>query len=392
MINRVLVFGNDIGLPQSLRHLPRNVVCGIVAAEIRSQGHKTLQTLALQLNLPFIIQPRASSPAYPVFVEKVRQINPDLIFVNSYSMLLHSEILSIPRFGAVNVHAALLPQFRGPNPYQWAILNEETESGVTMHYMDEHFDTGDIIAQRRVPIYFNDTWHDIHERIYLITDKMFEEEIPKLLAGKNNRQPQDENRAKKWPRRHPEDGLISWQESARHIYNLVRALVKPLPGAFYRDASGKRVVLDEYLTIPQIMAIKYGEEGGQKLETAAVRLMLSDSTNLLSNDCVNFSIYLPGDNKLIGSCQLININNERRIAELEITLDNAFRNIAVYQLDVAHLMLQVAFKDLQLHHVFLNVLNKDTQAIQLYIKAGFKKENFVHEEIVTLGIQKEDYA
>ena len=256
MIEGVLLFGDDIGIPQLLRHLPQNLVCGIVVAGIRPHQHSTLRGLAQKLSLPFIIQPKISSIGYADFLKQVQELEPNLILVNSYSMLLQPEVLAIPQYGAVNIHGALLPEYRGANPTQWALLSDEAETGVTIHYMDNDFDSGDIIAQQRIPIYFEDTWRDIYSRIGTEIEKMLAEELPKLLSGTNTRQPQDKSHARHWRRRHPEDGLIDWQQSPHQIYNLIRALVKPLPGAFYVDASGNRIVLDEYMAIEEVVALK----------------------------------------------------------------------------------------------------------------------------------------
>ena len=144
---RILAFGDDGGIPRLIRHLPQGVLVGIVGAEIRPQQHPELRWLAEAQGVPLLIQPRLTSPAYPAFIEQARTLAPDLILVNSYSMLLRPDILSIPRYGAVNIHGALLPQYRGCNPIQWALLNNETATGVTMHYMTAEFDAGDIIPQ-----------------------------------------------------------------------------------------------------------------------------------------------------------------------------------------------------------------------------------------------------
>lgn len=256
MIEKVLLFGDDIGVPQLLRHLPPGIVCGLVAAEIRPHQHSTLRELAEKLSLPFIIQPKVGSTGYADFLKQVQELEPNLILVNSYSMLLQPEVLALPKCGAVNIHGALLPEYRGANPTQWALLNDETMTGVTMHYMDKGFDSGDIIAQRCVPIYFEDTWHDIQKRIMAEAESLLTKELPKLLAGTNTRHPQDESRARHWRRRHPEDGRIDWQRSSHQIYNLIRALVKPHPGAFYVDSSGKCIVLDKYMTIQEIIALR----------------------------------------------------------------------------------------------------------------------------------------
>lgn len=258
---RVVAFGDNFGMPLLQRLLPSDVLVGVVGAEIRPQYFDLLKQIAAARSVPFLIQPRKSSPDYPKFIELVRELTPDLLFVCSYSMLLRPEILSISRLGAVNVHGALLPQYRGANPTQWALLNNESETCVTMHYMDASFDTGDIIAQRRVPIYFEDTWVTIQARIADATETMLAEELPRLLAGSAARQPQDASQARHYRRRQPEDGLIEWENSVLSIYNLIRALVKPHPGAFYWGPAAQQVVQDGYLSISRVTSLKYAGGG-----------------------------------------------------------------------------------------------------------------------------------
>jgi methionyl-tRNA formyltransferase len=389
MINKVLIIGDDLGIPQALRFFPTRTVGGIVAAEVRPHQHKVIKDLAGKLGLPFIIQPKATSSAYASFVKQVRLLKPDLIFVNSYSMLIRPDILAIPEYGAVNVHPALLPEYRGCNPTQWSLLNDETETGVTMHYMDEHFDTGNIFAQRRVPILFDDTWLDIQARIGAETDKMFNEEIPKLLAGTNKQWVQDESRAKYWPRRHPEDGLIDWRQSVHYIYNLIRALVKPHPGAFYVTSSGEKKVLDQYMSLPQITAVKYGVEGGQELKDESIMflpLKNDDHFPLLKlnerdlailgitrkpmtkkrfttwfenvqkrNDTVLFAVNRLTDSYTIGSCLLHHIDPYHRSAEFSIYIDDTFNAGRRYETASILLLKKYAFSELKLNSIWIEV-------------------------------------
>jgi methionyl-tRNA formyltransferase len=374
MINSVLVFGDDRGLPLSIKYIPVKIICGVVAAEIRPDQHRTVQELAERLSKPFLIHPRLSSSDYTEFVKTIQQIRPDLIFVNSYSMLLHPEILAIPRYGAVNVHGALLPEYRGPNPIQWVLLSDAAETGVTMHYMNRDFDTGDIIAQQRIPVYFEDTWIDVQSRIDEVTKKMFEVEIPKLLAGTNTWQQQDESRAKKWPRRHPEDGLIDWQQSVHYIYNLVRALVNPLPGAFYLGAMGKHIVLDEYLTLQEVVNLKYGKAGGQTLKDRQVCLASpepGDLPNGKHNDIVVLGIRFLRDNRHIGVCRVQNIDHVQRSGDMQMEFNETWRG-PEYELEVIRLLTKFAFGELRLHR--LSILNLDITAMQLYEKAGFRAD------------------
>jgi methionyl-tRNA formyltransferase len=251
----ILVFGDSLGVPLVIESAPRELIRGIVAAEIRPQDHDKLSRMAAECSVPFLVQPRKQSQTYDAFLNQVKSVDHNLIIVNSYSMLVHPEILALPALGGVNVHPALLPKYRGSNPLQWVIINNENETGVTLHYMTGEFDAGDIIAQRRVPIFLEDTWLDLRSRIVVKTREMLGAEIPRILAGTNNRTPQNEAEVSKSPRRRPEDGEIDWSHSVRDIHNLIRALVPPLPGAFYYSA-GKKIVLDRYLSLAEVGELK----------------------------------------------------------------------------------------------------------------------------------------
>ncbi|HRV99376.1 MAG TPA: formyltransferase family protein, partial [Aminobacteriaceae bacterium] len=163
MIRRIILFGDTHGLPMLLHALPCEMVCGIVAAEIRPQYHEELQKLAEEKGIPFAIQPLSKSPDYPNFVQWVRELSPQLLWVNSYSMKLREEILRIPEAGALNIHGALLPYYRGCNPTQWAILRDESATGVTLHEVTAGIDEGPIIARKEVPLLFEDTWKDVQD-------------------------------------------------------------------------------------------------------------------------------------------------------------------------------------------------------------------------------------
>lgn len=432
---RILVFGDDYGLPQVVRHMPLENIIGLVGAGIRPSQHEQLRRLAKGYGLLFLIQPRITDSGYLDFVKEIGSLKPDLIFVNSYSMLLRDEILSIPSLGCVNVHGALLPQYRGSNPIQWALLNNESETGVTMHYMDENFDTGDIIAQRRVPIYFENTWRDVQARIADATENMLAEELPKLLAGSNARQPQDSGKAHYYKRRHPEDGLINWNGSVLYIYNLIRALVKPHPGAFFLDADGQRVVLDEYRSILQVTGLKYSKGGGmlRKKHIILTPLDADDLPKLWGwinereqvlfnapykpvhenqhrewfeavqrrNDIVIFGIRLRETNMLIGVCQLRNIDYIHRNAELQIRIGEVAQRGQGYRTEAVKLLLDFAFKDLNLHRVSLHVFGGNLAAVRAYEKAGFVKEGLLRHaahidgqyvDVHVMGILREGYV
>jgi methionyl-tRNA formyltransferase len=256
----VLLFGDTIGLPRLLRVLDRGLARALVRAEIRPAQAPDLATLAEEHDLPLLVQPRAEESGYRAFVERVRELAPELILADSYSMLIRPEVLELPALGAVNVHYAPLPRYRGPNPTQWAIVNGESETGVTVHYMTEAADAGEIIAQRIVPIEPTDTWVDVHARLEPVAERLLGEQLPRILEGTAERTPQDEAAATQFPRRTPDDGRIDWSWSVERIHNLIRALVAPLPGAFY-ESDGERIVIDRYLSLSEVTALKRNQIG-----------------------------------------------------------------------------------------------------------------------------------
>jgi methionyl-tRNA formyltransferase len=416
---KLLLFGDTFGLPISLKVIDHSLVCGLVAAETRHQQHSELRRMATLHGLPLLIQPRKSSANYTAFVENIRIMEPDIILVNSYSMLLRPEVLAIPTYGSVNIHCGLLPQYRTCHPIQWTIINDESETGVTMHYMSKEFDTGDIIAQRRVPILFDDTWLQLQDRLALVNRELLKEEIPKLIKGTNDRQPQDESLAGVWKVRRPEDGMIDWSQSVRAIYNLVRALVKPLPGAFYISGEQK-VVLDNFHTIPQIVYLKFGAAGNKKLQTDRLIFspFLESDLPFLSewvvrnelildsflvkllvdkrykknagdiyqpNNIVLFVIRLLETSELIGFClfSAINYLNQHTNAHICICPEN--QRGKGYETETALLLKKFALNELALSKVCLHLPKISKRDIREYEKIGFKREESLNKNGSSAG-------
>jgi methionyl-tRNA formyltransferase len=171
-------------------------------------------------------------PNVPAFVEEVRRLRPDLLFSFYYRRLLSPAILAVPPLGAINLHGSLLPKYRGRAPVNWVLVRGETTSGVTLHYMDARADHGDIIAQRAVPITIEDTALTLSRKLTAAARSLLAETYPRIVAGKAPRIPQDDGAATTFGRRTPADGRIDWSRSAWQIYNLIRAVTRPFPGAF----------------------------------------------------------------------------------------------------------------------------------------------------------------
>jgi methionyl-tRNA formyltransferase len=166
------------------------------------------------------------------FVKELQFLAPDVILVWSYSMILPPAVINIPRLGCVNMHGGLLPEYRGGHVLQWAIINGEPETGVTLHFMDEKIDAGAVIAESRFRIEAEDDAATIRTRLKAAGQNLLQNYWRQILNGTAPILPQDESRARYHRLRTADDGLISWSQTAVQIHNLVRALVTPWPGAF----------------------------------------------------------------------------------------------------------------------------------------------------------------
>ena len=163
----------------------------------------------------------------------------ELVFSFYYRRLIPAAVISQPRLGAYNMHGALLPRYRGRACINWAVLNGESETGATLHLMTDEPDRGGIVAQEAVPILFTDTALDVSLKVAEAARRLLARSLHALESGTAKLTPQDERLATYYGRRRPEDGRIDWNKSAVEIYNLVRAVTRPFPGAF-AEMRGRR--------------------------------------------------------------------------------------------------------------------------------------------------------
>ena len=178
----------------------------------------------------------------PENVERVRAIAPAFIFSFYYRTMITAEVLAIPRLGALNLHGSFLPRYRGRVPVNWAVINGESETGATLHYMVEKPDAGDIVDQERVGIEFTDTARDVFGKVTDAAVAVLARAWPLLRQERAPRLPMILSEGNYCRGRKPADGLIDWKCSAVQIYNLIRGVTHPYPGAFtYLD--GKKVII-----------------------------------------------------------------------------------------------------------------------------------------------------
>ena len=186
---------------------------------------------------------RARPPGAPIFqpakikdpqtIEEIRRLVPDVIVVVAYGQILPRDVLQIPRLACLNLHASLLPRWRGAAPFQAAIAAGDSETGITVMYMDEGLDTGDILLQRNIEILPSDTGGSLHDRLAQIAPGTLLESLRLLASGNAPRVSQDNARATYAPKLKREHGQIDWFESAEAIERKIRAY-NPWPGAFMK--------------------------------------------------------------------------------------------------------------------------------------------------------------
>ncbi len=169
---------------------------------------------------------------HPLWVQKIQDLAPQMIFSFYYRNLVHSPILNIPPDGCLNLHGSLLPRYRGRAPINWVLVNGEKETGVTLHYMTTRPDDGDIVGQSEIEITEDDTAASLHAKAATAAAGMLDEILPKLQTGKASGVPQKHHQASYYGGRNPADGEIDWSMPAFKVRNLVRAVTRPFPGAF----------------------------------------------------------------------------------------------------------------------------------------------------------------
>ena len=233
---RIVFMGTpDFAVPSLEALLKSNdEVVGIVTQPDRPKGRgqtlapSPVKLIALRERLP-LLQPTKMKD--PEFLAVLAGWKPDLIAVAAFGRILPPVVLTMPPKGCINVHGSLLPKYRGAGPIQWAIMNGETETGITTMMMDEGMDTGAMLLQEKIPITPNDTAGNLSLRLAVLGGRLLVETLTQLKAGTLVPRPQDHRLATMAPLLKKEDGVIDWSLPATVIANRVRGLT-PWPGAY----------------------------------------------------------------------------------------------------------------------------------------------------------------
>ncbi|MCL0000354.1 bifunctional UDP-4-amino-4-deoxy-L-arabinose formyltransferase/UDP-glucuronic acid oxidase ArnA [Providencia rettgeri] len=201
--------------------------------------YSSVARLSADMELPVFAPENVN---HPLWIERIREMKPDVIFSFYYRDMLSEELLAIAPKGAFNLHGSLLPKYRGRAPINWALLKGESETGVTLHKMVAKADAGDIIAQEKVAITNTDTSLTLHAKVREAAEVLLNKTLPLIEAGSYKSVAQDESQATYFGRRTAEDGLINWNNSAKEVNCLIRAVTEPYPGAFTYLGARKMVI------------------------------------------------------------------------------------------------------------------------------------------------------
>jgi methionyl-tRNA formyltransferase len=241
---RVLFIGTgDIGLPslEWLLNTPKHEVVGVITQPDKPVGRKQVLT-------PPQIKVRALAAGKQVIqppkirhaVDELKAFNADVAIVVAYGQILSRAVLDVPKLGCLNIHASLLPRHRGAAPIQAAIRDGDEETGVTIMFMDEGLDTGDILLMKRLPITADDTGGSVHDKLALQAPAALEEALDLLAASSPPREKQDDSKVTHVRKLTRQDGRIDWNRTAIELDRLIRAFT-PWPGTFclFKDTQMK---------------------------------------------------------------------------------------------------------------------------------------------------------
>ncbi len=290
---RIVLIGQARFGKDCLEALDKENVVGVITIPDDPRGRPNpLKDLALEKNIP-VFQPPGESPNRlkdPRFKDIIKALKPDLFVLAFVSDIVPYEISKMAAQGGINYHPSLLPKYRGASAINWAIIKGEEETGVTIHYIDEGVDTGDIILQEKVEILPQDTMGSLYfDKLYPLGVRLIKEAVRQIRQGTVKAIPQDESQASYQPIIKSDDVTIDWQKNLKTSLDLIRG-ASPSPGAWTLFRGQKLKILDA----EKIEGMKQ-EEAGQVLEIKSgqgFKLAAGEGAILVK------SVQAPGEKKM----------------------------------------------------------------------------------------------
>lgn len=257
-MKRVVLFGNESGLAvlKNVANSAHIRVVAVVYSQRRIKSKETAIEIAKELKCIAIEQPyKYDNDEYKIFLEKIKELTPVMGICFAYDIIFKEDLLNIFEEGIFNFHGALLPKYRGGNTLNWVLVNGEKETGMTLHKMVAKVDAGEIILQKKIPIDFEDTAVSLKTKMLHTAEQLLAVFISQIENDCITMHPQNELEKTYVRKRKPEDGFFTWDQEPMEIYNLIRALVDPWPGARYIE-NGKEYIISEFVNYDKVCRLK----------------------------------------------------------------------------------------------------------------------------------------
>jgi methionyl-tRNA formyltransferase len=293
----------DFSVPVLERLIAAHEVIGVVTQPDRPAGRNRqvqvspVKQVALNAGIP-VFQPEKIRR--PEAIETLRQWTPDVYIVAAFGQILPQTVLDIPPYGSVNVHASLLPRWRGAAPIQAAIRAGDAETGITIMKMDAGLDTGPMLSQRAIPLAPDETGATLHDKLAQLGGDLLIETLPGYLSGAVQPQPQDDSLATLAPRIDKEEGRIDWTQSAAQIERTVRAFT-PWPGTFTTWNEQTLKILSGHVLSGSATPGKVVQSGGTLAIGTGEGLYAPNRLQLQGRNAVTSAEFLRGYGQFLGA-------------------------------------------------------------------------------------------
>ena len=230
-------------IPKAIFSIPKEFNISYSEKKVKNSNYANLKIIAKKHDIEYYEVDSIEGKRTKDYEKIINNMNLDLILVLGWYYMVPKNVRNLSRYGAWGIHASLLPKYAGGAPLNWAIINGENQTGVTLFRMDDGVDDGDIIAQQVFAIEYEDTIKEVYEKATIVSKEI----LKKILSDiKNiNFQKQDKNLIEIYPQRKPEDGEIDLNKTSKELYDFIRAQTSPYPGAFIRAADGKKVIIEK---------------------------------------------------------------------------------------------------------------------------------------------------
>ena len=229
--------------PKAIFSIPQEFTISYSDKKVKNTNYANLKAIADKHNIPYYEIDSREGKKTKDYESIIKELNLDLILVLGWYYMVPKSTRELTKYGAWGIHASLLPKYAGGAPLNWAIINGEKQTGVTLFRMEDGVDDGDIIVQKAFGIEYEDTIKEVYDKATNVSKEILVDVFKNIENIKFI--PQDKNKIEVFPQRKPDDGEIDLTKTSNEIYNFVRAQSNPYPGAFIKTIDGKKLIIEK---------------------------------------------------------------------------------------------------------------------------------------------------